>query len=225
MNAQQPNHIANPVRALDLVDILISGDENRLRSAANHAFESGNLYDLDLACLVLIHVTLNHTKNLGHLYAHSDETWRAVFDIAARGKNSVAARFGVNSVWLGEDVIGFMQNCVLPAIGTGAPRIAVPSERGEGAGTPFDEVFIHVTASTFCAFSVLQGLAKTSPRFSNIDALVKELRDYLSIADYSNGQVDIFTDEEKIAELELDRGVKKERRHTARPSRITPPRA
>ena len=220
MNAQQPTYVANPARALDLVDILISGDESRLRSAADQAFVDGKLYDLDLACLVLIHVTLNHTANLSHLYAHSDATWREVFDIAAKGKNSVANRFGVNPVWLGEDIVGFMQNCVLPAIGTGAPRIAVPSERGEGAGTPFDEVFIHVTASAFCAFSVLQGLARTSPRFDNLDSLVGELRNHLSIADNSDGEVEIVTAEQTQAEDDADRGGSRGRRE-ARAQRIT----
>jgi hypothetical protein len=204
MNAQQPTYVPNPARALDLVDILIAGDESRLRSAAEQAYAAGRLYDLDLSCLVLIHVTLNHSANLGHLYAHSADTWREIFDIAAKGKNSIANRFEINPSWFGEDVIGFMQNCVLPAIGTGAPRIAVPTERGDAKGTPFDEVFIHVAASAFCAFSVLQGLARTSPRFGNLAALVTELKDYLSVDGYADGEVDIFTDEETKAELDAE---------------------
>jgi len=215
MNAQQPTYVANPARALDLVDILISGDESRLRSAAEQEFDAGKLYDLDLACLVLIHLTLNHTANLSHLYAHSAETWREVFDIAAKGKNSIANRFALNPSWLGEDVLGFMQNCVIPAIGTGEPKIAVPTERGEGAGTPFDEVVIHVAASAFCAFSVLQGLARTSPRFNNLGELVEELRIYLN---ESEGEVDIYTDEETRAELDAERVL--QRSGNRRASRI-----
>jgi hypothetical protein len=209
MNAQQPTYVANPASALDLVDILIAGDESRLRRAADQAFQAGRLYDLDLACLVLIHVTLNHSANLGHLYANSAETWREVFDIAAKGKNSVASRFAVNPSWLGDDVIGFMQHCVLPAIGSGAPKIAVPIERGDAEGTPFDEVYIHVVASTFCAFSVLQGLAKTSPRFDGINSIVTEIRNYLEDSS-PDGDVDILTAEEKEAEMQEEaRGDRK----------------
>jgi len=202
----EPTFESDPSKALDLVEILVSGDTDKLKSAANSAFKEGRLHDLDLACLVLIHVGINRTTNIGHLYRHSDETWRKVFDIAARGRSEIAKKFEVNSTWLGEDVVGFMQNCVLPAISGKAPRIAVPQEAGEGQGTPFDEVVIHVTASAFCAFAVLQGIASTSPAFGNLGALVDDLKVYLSDIDHSDGEVEIMSEEEIRAER-LEDGV------------------
>ena len=210
MNAKQTAYQADPARALHLVRRMIEGDRAYIKDAAVSAYENGELYAVDLSCLVLTHASLNITADASRLASHTTDTWRGIFDIAATSRDKVAAYFEVNSQWLGEDVVGFLQNCLLPALGGKSPNIAVPSERGEGANTPFDEVVIHVLATVFCVYSVLQGVANKSPHYKDIDELVAHLDEYLR----QNEDAEL----EVVTPQEIDREIREERidTHNAR---------
>jgi hypothetical protein len=189
---------------------MIEGDRDYLKHAAVSAYENGELYAVDLSCLVLTHASLNITADASRLASHTSDTWRGIFDIAAKDKEKVARYFEVNSQWLGEDVVGFLQNCLLPAIGGDSPRVAVPTARGEGANTPFDEVVIHVLATVFVAYAVLKGVADSSPHYASVEDLIKYLEDYLD--DNSDAGLEVMTPQD------IDREIRDERvdTHNAR---------